>query len=656
MAAAKPHFSPHAAAEADFVVFRLLLPPSFSDADTMRLYAAVNPLRRRAASLQVRVEPLDPGAAGGRVVAAVLGPAAPVRRSEASSSSGEPLALSPAQEALVAVVDAEGALYRAGQEGAARSRVTCLLLVEADRLQAATGRGVLGRIAMEAGAYLRVVPWEEAAPSPQGPPPEEVVEITGDRSALRKALVALSSCLQGVQPVDGSTTSVNKEGSMLPWASSEAPEPNVGILCSEASTEFAQGSVPKTDCPEGNTGDVQSKALQQISFRLLLATYLAGGLIGKKGLIIKGIEDETGACIDVGAPVSGCRERVITICALERPDSEYHIVQSALLLIFDRIMEVESNTRSTFDKTSQCSARALVLKNQVDCLVGLGGSIIKEMVNATGARIQILDDTDVPECASSFELVLQASIFFHQTKVLQIYAVCFILIDIYLRALQITGELMNVRDALCLVCWKLRNHVFSSNGTDYKNGHILSSDNAESNAISQANIYSTSQYSTDNAHNVDHGPSLSYGMDSVEKTFSSLELSSSETQKPDNWNGVLIDNSDNGIQKPTEQNDIVINNLNHGIIFPEENNLAREVQHAAITRITYETAVSGSILSLVYGDNGNNLAQLTEVSGADIAVYDPPAEGNEAMIVVSGPPDQAQSAQRLLVELILQGQ
>lgn len=91
----------------------------------------------------------------------------------------------------------------------------------------------------------------------------------------------------------------------------------MGPLCSEASTEFAQGSVAKTYCPESNKGDVQSNILQQISFRLLLPTYLAGGLIGKKGLIIKGIEDETGACIDVSAPVSGCKERVITICALE---------------------------------------------------------------------------------------------------------------------------------------------------------------------------------------------------------------------------------------------------------------------------------------------------------------------------------------------------
>lgn len=100
----------------------------------------------------------------------------------------------------------------------------------------------------------------------------------------------------------------------------------------------------------------------------------------------------------------------------------------------------------------------------------------------------------------------------------------------FICALQITGELMNVRDALCLVCWKLRNHVFSSSGTDCTNGHVPSSDGAESNATSQANIHSTSKYSMDNAHKVDHGPSLSYGMDSVEKTFSSLDLTSSEIQ------------------------------------------------------------------------------------------------------------------------------
>jgi len=104
----------------------------------------------------------------------------------------------------------------------------------------------------------------------------------------------------------------------------------------------------------------------------------------------------------------------------------------------------------------------------------------------------------------------------------------FVIVEVYLCALQITGEITNIRNALSLVCWKLRNHIFS-NETDY-NTYISSSEIAASNATNQANIYSTSQYSMDNAHKVDHGLSLGYGVDSVEKSFSALELSSSEIQ------------------------------------------------------------------------------------------------------------------------------
>lgn len=142
------------------------------------------------------------------------------------------------------------------------------------------------------------------------------LQIIGDRSTVRKGLVALSSCLQGDQPA-GSLNSVKKDGSMIPWASSEMPEPDTGTLSSEASREHEQSSVPQFDCPQSVTGDVQSKGLQQISFRLLCPINIAGGLIGKKGLIVKGIEEETGACIDISTPLSGCSERLITISALE---------------------------------------------------------------------------------------------------------------------------------------------------------------------------------------------------------------------------------------------------------------------------------------------------------------------------------------------------
>lgn len=127
----------------------------------------------------------------------------------------------------------------------------------------------------------------------------------------------MSSCLQGDLSAGSSITSVKTASPMLPWTSSEVPEPNLGTLHSEVSTECANSHIPQIDCPQGATGDVQTKDLQQISFRLLCHVNLAGGLIGKKGSVIKGFEDETGASIDVSAPFGGCMERVITISALE---------------------------------------------------------------------------------------------------------------------------------------------------------------------------------------------------------------------------------------------------------------------------------------------------------------------------------------------------
>lgn len=89
-------------------------------------------------------------------------------------------------------------------------------------------------------------------------------------------------------------------------------------------------------------------------------------------------------------------------------------VQGALVRIFNRMAEVEMSSCSEFDKPSQFLARVLVTKSQVGCLVGVGGATMKDMVNLTRARIQILDETDVPACASHCEKVIQASTFLEQ--------------------------------------------------------------------------------------------------------------------------------------------------------------------------------------------------------------------------------------------------
>ena len=80
-----------------------------------------------------------------------------------------------------------------------------------------------------------------------------------------------------------------------------------------------------------------------------------------------------------------------------------------------RMEELKRNARST----PGCSARVLVHKNQSCCLIGVGGAVIKEMVKSTGAGIEILDETDVPACASHCERVLQASIFLQRKGIIK---------------------------------------------------------------------------------------------------------------------------------------------------------------------------------------------------------------------------------------------
>ncbi|KAM0905336.1 hypothetical protein ACQ4PT_017435 [Festuca glaucescens] len=664
MAGAKPHFAPHAAyaasaptaapasdssssnssasadAGADVIVFRLLLPRAFGDEDAFHLYAAIAPLRRNAAALQVRVDALEgyPEDSASRV-AVVLGPTSPSRRVEASSSSsssGEPLQLSPVQEALVALVDVGGVLHRVVGRGP--EFVTCLVLVEAARLDD-QGRWTLRAITSETGAEIRFTSLAGGA-KPSLHSPDEVLEITGDRTTMRKAIVALSSYVQGDLHAGTLTTSVTTASPELPRTTLEVPETNFGALHSGGSTQYANSSIPRIDSPQGVTGDVKSKHQQQISFRLLCHANLAGGLIGTKGMLIKSFESETGASIDVGNPYSGCTERVITISALESP-GPYSTVQRAMLCIFERMEEVERNGRSTFGKPGY-STRVLVPKSQFYWLVGLGGAVIQEIVKSAGAGIEIMDEADVPACASHCE-----------------------------RVLQITGELVDVRKALIVLSDKLRDYVFSSKSTKYDDANATSSDITESTPSRQVKISSTGYSSTENFPMIDHGPSLNQ-MDSVKNSFCAFHLGSpgsSELEKSANANDVGIMKSKNavqksaggsgaititGVQKPADGSGDRINNSCIGITSPEDNKFSshQRIKDPVVIRMTYEVAACQRVLCILYGDDGYYLAQLRQISGADITVYDPPPETSDgSIIVISGTPDQAQLALAALVDL-----
>uniref|UniRef100_A0A1D1ZGL4 KH domain-containing protein At4g18375 n=1 Tax=Anthurium amnicola TaxID=1678845 RepID=A0A1D1ZGL4_9ARAE len=188
-----------------------------------------------------------------------------------------------------------------------------------------------------------------------------------------------------------------------------------------------------------------------IVFRILCPASKSGSVIGKGGGIITKIRQETGAKIRIEETVPGCEERVVVITGPDKEiedrneqtkeddpyiddadedddakenddeEKEHHpretthsekgtsAAQKALLLVFERIAEneAESDPLDEENKKSSCVVRLLILSSQVGCLLGKGGSVIKQMASESGALIRILSRDKIPACASPLDELVQ---------------------------------------------------------------------------------------------------------------------------------------------------------------------------------------------------------------------------------------------------------
>ncbi|KAJ0980378.1 hypothetical protein J5N97_008633 [Dioscorea zingiberensis] len=191
-----------------------------------------------------------------------------------------------------------------------------------------------------------------------------------------------------------------------------------------------------------------------VVFRLLCPISKFGSIIGKGGGIIAKIRQDTTAKIRIEETIPGCDERVVVITCSEsdveaknehdqendgqkspagdnkdtkdsdendhekedppaldasKPEKGALSAQKALLLVCERITEgePENDSGEEVSKTSSVSIRLLVLSSQVGCLLGKGGSVIKQMSADSGAQIRILPRDKLPLCASPIDEIVQ---------------------------------------------------------------------------------------------------------------------------------------------------------------------------------------------------------------------------------------------------------
>eukprot|EP00249_Psilotum_nudum_P022600 c28578_g1_i1 orf=427-2535(+) len=533
--------------------------------------------------------------------------------------------VSPAQEALFRVhsriFESEPSQEQDTEENDSSTKISTRLLVPTSQVGCLLGkRGkIIEKMRQESGARIRVLPRDQlpgcALPS------DEVVQINGDLVAVRKALHAVSSQLRDNPPKDrdqgfgynlpiGSAVMSLADPFLLkrnvfsqgnPLGSHFSPPRSDVVGGSQHSLSHA--SVPFLPDHGPQMTDLPPSVEMEVRFRILCPKERIGSIIGKGGMIVRHLREETGARIHIEDAASDVDERVVFISAVEYVNDNISKAQEAALHVQSRITDVGP------DKGTTVTTRLLVSSDQIGCLIGKGGSIIAEMRKVTRANIRIYGKEHLPSCASeSDELV------------------------------QVMGDIRVSQEALIQITSRLRNNIireklglrFGENKFAPPPGAMLQGGGPITSGGPVAAMFGRLD------------ESLSPG-----RMYPSLPDAGQRSNVPRNlspvtWGpqGVSAKQSHLAVQMQRE-------------IAGEK---TRPTAMPVITSTIVEVVVPEHVMSSIIGPSGNNLAQICEISGADVHVHDLLPGATERTVEISGTPDQTHAAQSLLQAFILSGQ
>ncbi|KAK6258782.1 K Homology domain [Theobroma cacao] len=658
--------------------------------------AVVSQLRRETSS---RIHCEEPVRGSAHRVILIVGSGSVERRF--SLGEGEECDVSCAQEAMVRVfqrvweVEAEREWGNAcdGED----EEAYCGVLADTTQIGAVVGRGGnnIVRMRTETGAKIRILP-----PPPCGRKNDELIQITGGTLAVKKALVAVSGCLQACPPLDRESTPMSVPTEKPSRGTSPEPHieffPHLSSLLPPMSANSVSASSNATFSSMDADGDsnLDSNGTQkEVVFRMLCSNGAAGAIIGKKGAIVRALQNQTGASIMFAAPVTESGERVVTISALENLESWYSPAQNAVVLVFARSVEADigKGLPSGLSKGSAVTVRLLVAKNLVSCLNDKGGRVLSEIVEVTGADVQILDG----------DLTLD-----HSPE------------DV----VQITGEYKSVQNAIFQVTSRLRHNLLPPevlNEMRVRNCYGKVSDTG----VPQA--YQPTSLSSD----TDQGPNLAQRTQPglSDNTAGPLPFKLQPQQLQTTGNGCTVATQDAergsttfggsldlersldfllpsevlnevGGRSPckggSETTSGLLQSLGLSLDSDQENALTRAVgnlglsnnvgcppksplletvrrghglanaegtgglelesskKSAVVKNTSVEIVVPEDVFGSIYGKHGCNLARLKEISGAKVEVHDPSPGESEGIVFISGTPDQTLIAQSLLQAFI----
>ncbi|XP_048327375.1 KH domain-containing protein HEN4 [Ziziphus jujuba] len=342
--------------------------------------------------------------------------------------------VSPAQDALFRVHERVVAEEPHGDEDSdGGHQVTARLLVPSDQIGCVIGKGgqIVQNIRSESGAQIRILK-DEHLPS-CALNADELVQISGEAPLVKKALYQIASRLH-----DNPSRSQHLLTSAVPNVYSSG-----GSLVGPAAGAPIVGIAPLMGPYGGYKGDAgdwsrplysaprDEASSKEFSVRLVCPTGNIGGVIGKGGVIINQIRQDSGAVIKVDSSTTEGDDCLITVSAKEFFEDTYSPTIEAAVRLQPRCSEKVERDSGIISFTT----RLLVPTSRIGCLIGKGGAIITEMRRLTKANIRILSKDNLPKIASEDDEMVQ-----------------------------IAGDLDVAKDALIQVVTRLRANLFDREG------------------------------------------------------------------------------------------------------------------------------------------------------------------------------------------------
>ncbi|XP_064991046.1 KH domain-containing protein HEN4-like isoform X3 [Musa acuminata AAA Group] len=329
----------------------------------------------------------------------------------------------PAQDALLKIHDriAADEILRGGvvqSKTEPDDVVTARILVPKNQVGCLLGKGgtIIQQLRSETGANIRVLPSDHLPPCAMDS--DELVQVSGVPSIVKKALYRISTLLHQhphkENPPLEDLIYASTQGSYHSEPSVPPPLPQGNRVWSQYHSDaHVPPTIPRfsryLDEPSGyppsnfgrsNFGN-DGETVEEFSVRILCATVKIGGVIGKGGVNVRQLEQQTGAHIQVEDTAPEAEERVISISCKEVP-------WDTISPTIEAVLQLQSRT-SASSENGVITTRLLVPSSKVGCILGQGGNIITEMRRRTKADIRVYSKDDKPKYTSANEELVQIS-------------------------------------------------------------------------------------------------------------------------------------------------------------------------------------------------------------------------------------------------------